>query len=207
MRSPCPDWSQPESAVQLPDVVRGMAAVTRFIYRYAPIRILNHGDLKEWHHTIFQHVVPKDYYAGNFRSEDSDRHCLAINVAVGSTPGAIFSDVPRLMQEFSQQMVESTAKTDEFIKAGTTPTDRARAVVELAAFCVGRFLQIHPFINGNGRISRLSANYTLHRYGYRFPFKTPLPRPSNPSYTDASKACMTGNFAPMYLYLVKALTA
>lgn len=38
--------------------------------------------------------------------------------------------------------------------------------IELAALFHYRYIRIHPFEDGNGRVSRLLANYILHRRGY-----------------------------------------
>lgn len=38
--------------------------------------------------------------------------------------------------------------------------------VELAALFHYRFIRIHPFEDGNGRIARLMMNFILHRHGY-----------------------------------------
>ena len=38
--------------------------------------------------------------------------------------------------------------------------------VELAALAHLKFVSIHPFSDGNGRISRLLANYILKKHGY-----------------------------------------
>lgn len=38
--------------------------------------------------------------------------------------------------------------------------------IELAALFHYRYIRIHPFEDGNGRISRLIVNYILHRHGY-----------------------------------------
>ena len=45
--------------------------------------------------------------------------------------------------------------------------DRARShPVELAALVHLKFVTIHPFADGNGRISRLMMNFALHKSGY-----------------------------------------
>lgn len=38
--------------------------------------------------------------------------------------------------------------------------------IELASLFHYRYIRIHPFEDGNGRISRLMVNYILHRHGY-----------------------------------------
>jgi Fic family protein len=38
--------------------------------------------------------------------------------------------------------------------------------VELAALAHLKFVTIHPFADGNGRVSRLMMNFILHRHGY-----------------------------------------
>ena len=38
--------------------------------------------------------------------------------------------------------------------------------VELAALIHFKFVTMHPFVDGNGRISRLMMNYMLNKFGY-----------------------------------------
>ncbi|MDR1154583.1 MAG: Fic family protein, partial [Bacteroidales bacterium] len=38
--------------------------------------------------------------------------------------------------------------------------------IELAALFHYRYIRIHPFEDGNGRVARLLVNYILHRHGY-----------------------------------------
>lgn len=204
MRPECPRWEESETDDQLPSVVDGICGFVSFTLKKAKIYSLQHGDIKTWHGRIFRDVVPLAYYAGHYRSDDPMRPCLRKNVSVNGFFGAPFADVPNRMREFSKEMRDLSIITDRYIKRDPTPMYRAQAVTQFAAIYVGKLLQIHPFINGNGRMSRLTANFFLHRYGYPMGFPNPHLRP-NSNYIDASAACMVGDYKPMYKYLLTQL--
>jgi fido (protein-threonine AMPylation protein) len=202
----CPQWVRPESDEQLISVVRGLDQFHRFISGAAASHILLHSDLKEWHGKIFRDVVPLPYYAGHYRSDDKKLPCLAIDVQIGGHLGAPYQEVPRLMHEHSEQMQDAIKHTDKYISSIPTYVNRSRATVQLAALYAGRFIQIHPFLNGNGRMSRLISNYVFVRYGYPAAYYGPYPRPAAAGdYATASEACMTGNFHLLFRYLLASL--
>lgn len=202
----CPPWVTPETDQQLNSVVRGLDEFHRFIYRAAAGHILLHTDLKEWHGRIFKGVVPIPYYAGHYRCNDPKFPCLATDVLIGGHRGAPYADVPRLMHEHSLEMQEAIRRTDKYISSNPTYANRVRAVVQLAALYAGRFIQIHPFLNGNGRMSRLTSNYVFGRYGYPAAYFLPYPRPTAAGdYETATAACMVGDFNPLFRYLLASL--
>lgn len=206
MSLPCPPWDNNNESGALESIVSGLAAFQKFAARNAKSHILTHGDIKTWHQNIFQKAVPVPYYAGHFRSDDAKHPCLAVNVTVGAggPSGAPYSDVPGLMRALSDDMQTLTSQTDEYISKKPTPSDRARAAIQLAALYVGRFIRIHPFINGNGRMSRAIANYFFERYGYPAPHYELFPRPG-PAYSSAAAASMQGDFVPLFRYLLSSL--
>jgi fido (protein-threonine AMPylation protein) len=203
MSANCPPWDHPNTEKNKEAIVAGMAAFHLFIRRTSRSHILDHGDLKTWHRRIFVGSVPLAYYAGEFRSDDTRYPCLRVNNGIGSLPGAPFSDVPRLMQELSGEMTGRFVEVDRYVGTNPTPADRARWVVMLAALYAGKFIRIHPFLNGNGRISRLIANYVLGRYGYPPGHANPYPRPAE-GYAEAGAAAMVENYNPMFHYLLTA---
>jgi hypothetical protein len=200
----CPAWKDPEGTQQLPSVVEGMADFHRFIVKKAAKHILTHRDLKTWHTRIFSRVVPLSYYAGNYRSIEEGLPCLSQDVEVGGISGARFQDVPQLMNELSDEVRAWIISTDKYVSSNPTPENRTKAVLQLAALYAGKFVRIHPFINGNGRMSRLIANYVLTRYQYPPPYYDPYPRPGG-DYASAGAACMIGNLVPLYQYLLSCL--
>jgi fido (protein-threonine AMPylation protein) len=199
----CPKWVDDRDAA-LPGIAKAASAFWRFLERQNPkLYILTHGDLKEWHRKLFERTVPVPYYAGNYRQEDPFKPCLDQDIHVDGTLGAPAADVERLMKKFSEQLQAATQSTDEYLASRTGPL-RVKAAVQIAAFAGGSIIQIHPFINGNGRIARLAMNFYLHRYLGFTPFF--IDRPTNPDYSAASAIAMaTGNFVPLYQYLLELI--
>jgi hypothetical protein len=108
------------------------------------------------------------------------------------------------MKKFSDELGQFAVSTDEFLASERPQIVRVQAAAQLAAFAGGSIIKIHPFVNGNGRIARLAMNFFLHRYLNRVPFF--IDRPNNPDYSTASGYAMqTGNFVPLYQYVVELL--
>ena len=70
-------------------------------------------------------------------------------------------DVPGLMQNFVQELVEMSKQLHP---------------VELAALAHLKFVMIHPFIDGNGRTARLLMNVLLMQHGYVVTIIPPIMR-------------------------------
>jgi hypothetical protein len=85
------------------------------------------------------------------------------------------------------------------------PNDRALKLAHILAHLVGRFIQIHPFLDGNGRTSRLVWAWGLLRFG--LPIQARIaPRPGFP-YSVIMQSCMQGDFAPLTLHVLHHLAA
>ena len=98
--------------------------------------------------------------------------------------------------------------TEQYLKKGpASPSQKVGVVVQLITFAVGRLIRIHPFVNGNGRMSRLVANYLLYRFGLPLLFPHPYDRPVGTEYASASEACMRDDLRPMYRFILTTLAA
>ena len=91
------------------------------------------------HHIEMEGVLAD---AGKYRS---------VNVRVGNYLPPVFQEVPGKMKEFFEWYSKSNKTLHPF---------------ELAALTHLRFVRIHPFRDGNGRISRLLMNFVLLKNGY-----------------------------------------
>ncbi len=202
----CPPWEAPEKDSRLADVVAGLISVHQFIRTRSRNYIIRHGDVKGWHRTVFHKVVPLFYYAGNYRCDDYRFPCLRVDVGVPPNPGAPFADVPGRMAVLSDEILTLISQTDEYLRSGASDVNSVRAVIHLAAVFMGRFVQIHPFRNGNGRMCRMIGNYVLQRYGYPALLWPAIVRPAG-EYEPASEACMRGDYKPLFRYLLAALAA
>jgi Fic family protein len=95
-----------------------------------------------WHKQLFEQTKPD--IAGQIR-----KHQVAIARSKFMPPLAV--EVYPLLREFFK-WYEQNKKTMQ--------------PVELAALVHLKFVTIHPFGDGNGRISRLMMNFILHKHGY-----------------------------------------
>lgn len=200
----CPQWIQDDDSA-LPAIAAAAQSFVRFMERQNPRKyILTHGDLKQWHQKLFEKVVPVSYYAGNYREVNPAKPCLETNVHVAGIFGAPYEEVEAKMRSFSAELARATTAVDQFLQVGRTAVARVKAAAQIAAFAGGSIVQIHPFVNGNGRIARLAMNFYLHRYLDYVPFF--IDRPTHPSYSTASQIAMqSGNFTPLYQYLVEII--
>ena len=99
-------------------------------------------DVNRWHEMMFKETM--DYIAGKIRV-----HKIMVTGSRAVFPHP--EDLPRLLRDFFNWYNKEERKTNP---------------VELAALAHLKFVSIHPYSDGNGRISRLVANYVLKRHGY-----------------------------------------
>ena len=69
------------------------------------------------------------------------------------------------------------------------------------AWVMGEVLRIHPFLNGNGRVSRLAMHALLHRYGLRAPRVEVTPAPAR-IWSELVRHAVRGDARPLRNYLM-----
>lgn len=198
----CPEWVEDVPADRLAEFKALLAGVQQLILSSANRAVLAPTDVCGWHQHLFNATVPLDYYAGNFRCAKAEWPCLAVNVAVGGVAGSDYRFAGRHVELVFKHLREQLTSV-ELGWSSLSPGERAYQVAVLTANLVGGFIRIHPFVNGNGRTSRLLWRWCLFRFGVP-PQHQVHPRP-NPPYAEIMAQAMRGNYGPLALFVLTHL--
>ncbi|MBS1248562.1 MAG: hypothetical protein MAG431_00114 [Chloroflexi bacterium] len=113
--------------------------------------------IKHFHQEILKYVEKDIVHRGEYKKQENQVHM--VNEA-GESVGILFETTPAyLTPKEMQELVEwSQAATDN---------QRHHPLLIIANFLV-HFLQIHPFQDGNGRLSRILTNLLMLQAGYTY---------------------------------------
>ncbi len=141
-------------------------------------------------------VAPHPDFVGRFRGDASSSVLRTCQVRVGTLPGVPPERVLEELGVFEQRLRQAVAFLDAEIPAGEPPgEEQLDAVLQLCGWIHAEWVRIHPFANGNGRTSRLWANFIAMRYRLA-PFVRLRPRPAEAAYSATARAAMLGNPQP-----------
>jgi Fic family protein len=137
--------------------VAGYAEVTKLVFDSWRDIPLTENHVKQLHGILLKFSPREEHHRGNYKTlvnnvEAFDQH--------GRSVGIIFEtaspfDTPRLMQEL-------VVWTNRELSGNTH-----HPLLVIAVFVV-RFLAVHPFQDGNGRLARVLTNLLLLRTGYTY---------------------------------------
>jgi len=135
--------------------VAGYAEAMATIFAHWEDIALTENHIKQLHHDLLQYSSKDERHRGEYKTNDN--HVEAFGPG-GESLGIIFEtatpfDTPRLMAE----LVEMTR--------GNLESSDLHPLINIALFIVV-FLEIHPFQDGNGRLSRILTTLLLLRSGY-----------------------------------------
>lgn len=138
-------------------------------------RSIDHVTIQEVHETITRGILED---AGNYRTQ---------NVRITGAPKAPpnYSKIPKLLDEL----------LDSLKKPG-------KSAIERAASLHHGLVAIHPFTDGNGRVSRLLTNLYLIRLGYP---PIVLRKEDRKRYYKCLRDADTGNTRPFVNFIAKAV--
>ncbi len=139
---------------------------------------ITEDEIKEIHRIILKGI--DDDYAGRYRNVNA-----RILGAIKSPPR--FEKVPGRMSEYTQRVIKNPQGLN---------------VIEMAAFIHYGLVEIHPFIDGNGRTARLIMNLFLMRNG--FPV-TMILKVDRKKYYDRLKSADEGEMKPFLDFIGRAV--
>ncbi len=137
--------------------VAGYAAVSELVFESWMDIPFSENHIKQLHGVLLKHSEKDEYHRGHYKT-------VANNVEAfdesGRSIGVVFEtaspfDTPRLMAELVEWTRQSMEKNEHH-------------PLLVIAVLVVRFLAIHPFQDGNGRLARVLTNLLLLRCGYSY---------------------------------------
>jgi len=137
--------------------VAGYAATMETVFSSASSIDLTENHIKQFHRDLLLHSHKDERHRGQYKTNPNN---VSAFDAEGNEIGVVFEttspfDTPRLMAE----LVDWTRETLE--------KNQLHPLLTIAIFAV-TFLEIHPFQDGNGRLSRILTTLLLLRAGYAY---------------------------------------
>ena len=113
--------------------------------------------IKHFHKELLKHVKKNELHRGDYKKEENKVQMID---AVGKSVGVLFDTTPAyLTPKEMQELVEWTQQA--------LAERKYHPLLVIGSFLV-EFLQIHPFKDGNGRLSRVLTNLLLLKEGYLY---------------------------------------
>jgi excisionase family DNA binding protein len=141
------------------------------------VRILQEKDVLKIHELIFSGILEN---AGNYRN------CQVYIEGSDQSPPSAF-EIPDLMKQLLQWLNNNPEELRP---------------IELAAVFHHKLLSIHPFDDGNGRVSRLLTNLLLINNGYTL---TTIKRIDRKKYYDTLQKADRGNLQPFVNFIARCV--
>jgi len=117
----------------------------------------NEGTIKHFHQELLKHVEKDKKHRGEYKKQENKVHMID---AAGKSIGVLFDTTPAYLTP--KEMQELVEWTQEALKE-----KRFHPLLTVGNFLV-EFLNIHPFEDGNGRLSRVLTNLLLLKEGYEY---------------------------------------
>lgn len=148
------------------------------LYKLCKQELIGEKDLKDLHYLFYYRIDRKN--AGKYRKKP-----VIITGSDVELPSP--TEIPILMKKFTEEIPD--------LKKNCHP-------VEYAALLHIKFVNIHPFLDGNGRTARLLMNLALLQTGYEILIIPPIVRSD---YIESLKASNKGNNQPFINFISNML--
>jgi len=117
----------------------------------------NESTVKHFHKELLKYIEKDEKHRGEYKRQENKVHM--INEA-GKSVGVLFDTTPAYLTP--KEMLELAGWTIDALENKTY-----HPLLTIGNFLV-EFLNIHPFLDGNGRISRVLTNLLLLKNGYEY---------------------------------------
>jgi Fic family protein len=118
---------------------------------------ISEGLIKHFHRELLKYVEKDTFHRGEYKHQENKVHMVD---AAGQSIGILFDTTPAYLTP--KEMQELVEWTQDALK-----TRKHHPLLIIGGFLV-QFLQIHPFQDGNGRLSRILTNLLMLQAGYAF---------------------------------------
>lgn len=149
------------------------------------------------HGLVFRGVFP--LYAGSIRGTAAHQHNFEIEF--GARRGVTARDVPAVLAELGATSVGLVQQLDAQ-RAAQSEHDFVGDLLLAASYVHCRLIEIHPFVDGNGRTARLCINNFLRRYGL---WPLPIERPGAAAYINAAEQFLIDGSPAPFARLLQGL--
>lgn len=137
--------------------VKGYFELLQNVFDSWQTLVFNESAIKHFHKELLKYVKKDQLYKGNYKT--TENKVQMINEK-GQSVGSLFNTTPVSLTPLAmQELVEWTEKT--------LKEKSYHPILTIGNFLV-EFLQIHPFHDGNGRLSRIITNLLLLKKGYLY---------------------------------------
>jgi fido (protein-threonine AMPylation protein) len=168
------------------------------------------GDTRVLHRPYFEGLTPPgfEYYAGHYRGENftclRDRLVMILgDPRVGHHPHYVSGS----MSTFVRDMRSAALQGDQIWtapRALSSQPEKLLRVVQIVVALFVYFLEIHPYLNGNGHMARFILIALLGRYDV-YPAKWPIhPRPHR-DYGTLIEQYRSGNRTALERFVLQCL--
>lgn len=183
--------------------VAGYAAVMDVVFQNFEVIALSENYIKQLHGLLLQHSSKDEWHRGQYKKLPNNVEAFD---ADGKSLGIVFETASPF--ETGLRMQKLVAWTNEAF------TEKHLHPLLVTGVFVVEFLAIHPFQDGNGRLSRVLTNFLLLKFGYAYvPYSSleAVVEQSKENYylalrqTQATIKSDNPDWQPWMLFFLKAL--